>query len=373
MKDIRRRICQAVCAFLLIEMCVLPCVYAEGRADTLSLLFVGDLMQHDAQLDAARKSDGTFDYGGCFEEVDAEIRKADLAIGNLEVPLGGKPYTGYPAFSAPDEWLYAIRDAGFDVLLAANNHCLDRGTRGLVRTIEMFESSGLDYAGIYRDSVERAERYPLLVEKKGFRIVFLNYTYGTNGIPVTPPAIVNRIDVEQIRQDILRARQMRPDAVIACMHWGIEYELLPEASDRKLAEWLLSLGVDHVIGSHPHVVQPVEVVDTLPDKAPHVVVYSLGNFISNMSRVYTDGGMMVKLLLKKSPEKAKLAGCGYSFVWTSRPVLSGKRDFKIYPSDISPERLNTVEKSRMEGFLNKVRELFRRHTKGIYEYFLERK
>lgn len=372
-ENIRRRMRKAAWAFLLIELLVLPCVYAAGQGDSLSLLFVGDLMQHDAQLDAARQPDGTFDYAPCFAEVDAEIRKADIAIGNLEVPLGGRPYSGYPAFSAPDEWLYAMRDAGFDVLLAANNHCLDRGTRGLVRTVEMFDSLGMDYAGIYRDSLERVKRYPLLVGKKGFRIAFLNYTYGTNGIPVDYPAIVNRIDREQIRKDILSARQMKPDAIIACMHWGIEYELLPEASDRELAEWMLSLGVDHVIGSHPHVVQPVEIVDTLPDKVPHVIVYSLGNFISNMSRVHTDGGMMVKLLLKKSPGRAQLAGCGYSFVWTSRPALSGKRNFTVYPSDVRPEKLNGVEKSRMDLFLGNVRKLFKQYTKGIYEYFLERK
>ena len=373
MKNICWRMRRAVWAFLLMEMLILPCVYASGQNDTLSLLFIGDLMQHDAQLEAARRSDGSFDYSACFAEVSSEIKRADIAVGNLEVPLGGKPYSGYPAFSAPDEWLYAMRDAGFDVMLAANNHCLDRGTEGLVRTIEMFDSLDFDYAGVYRDSVERVERYPLLVEKKGFRIAFLNYTYGTNGIPVTPPAIVNRIDREQIRRDILSARQMKPDAIIACMHWGIEYELLPERADRELAEWMLSLGVDHIIGSHPHVVQPIEVVDTLSDSEPHVVVYSLGNFISNMSRLHTDGGMMVKLLLRKAPEKARLAGCGYSFVWTSRPVLSGKGNFIVYPSQVPLDELNTAEKSRMDLFLTNVRKLFKRYTKGINEYFLERK
>ena len=233
MKNIRWRMRRAVWAFLLMEMLILPCVYASGQNDTLSLLFIGDLMQHDAQLEAARRSDGSFDYSACFAEVSSEIKRADIAVGNLEVPLGGKPYSGYPAFSAPDEWLYAMRDAGFDVMLVANNHCLDRGTEGLVRTIEMFDSLGFDYAGVYRDSVERVERYPLLVEKKGFRIAFLNYTYGTNGIPVTPPAIVNRIDREQIRRDILSARRMKPDAIMVrirtwCsrLRWSILYPIV---------------------------------------------------------------------------------------------------------------------------------------------------
>lgn len=347
--------------------------FAGEQADTLSLLFVGDLMQHQAQLDAARREDGSFDYSGCFAEVSPEIMKADIAVGNLEVPLGGKPYTGYPAFSAPDEWLFALRDAGFDVFLAANNHCLDRGKKGLERTVGVFDSLKVWNAGIYRDSLDRADRYPLLIEKKGFRIAILNYTYGTNGIPVPSPGMVNLIDRKQIRQDVVKARRMNPDAIIACMHWGIEYKLLPENADRELARWLLKLGVDHVIGSHPHVVQPVEVVDTLADKKPHVVVYSLGNFISNMSQLHTDGGMAVKLLLRKANGKTRLAGSGYLFVWTSRPVLSGKRNFAVYPSDINKEKVNAAEKNRMELFLNNVRRLFHDHSTGMEEYFFERK
>lgn len=107
--------------------------------DQISLLFVGDLMQHQAQIDAARQGDG-YNYNDCFRHVKKEISEADMAIGNLEVTLGGKPYRGYPVFSAPDEYLYAIKEAGFDVLLTANNHCLDKGKLGLERTILMLDS-----------------------------------------------------------------------------------------------------------------------------------------------------------------------------------------------------------------------------------------
>lgn len=375
MKHIRVFTRKAILAAFSFGMPLIACM-AEP-CDTLSLLFVGDLMQHKAQIDAARRSDGSYDYSGCFSELAPEMGKADIAVGNLEVPLGGKPYTGYPAFSAPDEWLYALRDAGFDVFLAANNHCLDRGRNGLERTVAMFDSLDIKYAGIYRDTLERTKRYPLLLEKKGFRIVFLNYTYGTNGIPVPPPNVVNMIDKKQIRQDVLAARRMKPDAIIACMHWGIEYESLPKESERNLARWMLELGVDHIIGSHPHVVQPVEIVDTLPDKRPHVVAYSLGNFISNMSLIHTDGGLAVKLLLRKSNGITRLADCGYSFVWTSRPALSGKRNYAVYPSNVNSDKLNATEKNRMEMFLSNARRLFRQHAIGIKfgikEYFFEKK
>ena len=134
--------------------------------ERITLLFVGDLMQHRAQIDAARTSDGKYDYSPCFSLVKEEISRADIAIGNLEVTLGGKPYQGYPTFSAPDEYLQAIKDAGFDVLLTANNHCLDRGKKGLERTIAQIDSLAIPYAGTYRNVAERTQRYPLFIRKK---------------------------------------------------------------------------------------------------------------------------------------------------------------------------------------------------------------
>lgn len=142
--------------------------------------------------------------------------------------IRGKPYKGYPAFSAPDEFLTAIHDAGFNVLVTANNHSLDRGKSGLERTIQLIDSLKVPHAGTYINADEREKKYPLLLEKNGFRIALLNYTYGTNGIPVTPPNIVNYIDTAIIAKDIEESKAMKPDAIIACMHWGIEYQSLPD-------------------------------------------------------------------------------------------------------------------------------------------------
>ena len=226
--------------------------------ERITLLFAGDLMQHTEQIKAAKTPEG-YDYSDCFKHVKEEISRADVAVANLEVTLGGQPYRGYPAFSAPDEFLYAIKDAGFDVLLTANNHCLDRGKKGLERTILMLDSLQLPYAGTYVDSEARLRRYPLLVEKNGFRIALLAYTYATNGLSPVAPTLVNYIDKEQMKEDILAARRMNPDVIIACMHWGVEYRSLPEKAEKELADWLIEQGVDHVIGSHPHVLQPMEV------------------------------------------------------------------------------------------------------------------
>lgn len=338
--------------------------------DRITLLFAGDLMQHQAQIDAAKRGSG-YDYTDCFKHVRKEISGADLAIGNLEVTLGGKPYSGYPAFSAPDEYLYAIKEAGFDVLLTANNHCLDRRKKGLERTLLMLDSLQMPHAGTYINKEERKKGYPLLVEKNGFRVALLNYTYGTNGIETTSPNVVNYIDREQIKKDILDARRKFPDVIIACMHWGIEYRSLPERSQRELADWLIAQGVDHVIGSHPHVLQPMEIKKDARTPARHVVVYSLGNFISNMSKEKADGGAMVKLELQRIFRITRLVDCKYALVWTSRPALSGKKNFELYPATFLNKSINNEEANAMKRFLKDARELYDIHNIGIEEYFFK--
>lgn len=319
--------------------------------DSISIFFAGDLMQHDAQIKAAKRMDGSYDYSNSFAHVRSYIRSADIAVGNLEVTLGGTPYRGYPAFSAPDEYLYAIRDAGFDVLMTANNHCMDRGVTGLRRTIKMVDSLRIKRAGTYIDKEDRIHNYPLLIEKKGFRIAFLNATYGTNGIPVKEPGTVNFIDRDQLKADILKARLMKPDIIIAFMHWGQEYKTMPSPEEVDLAKWLIALGVNHVIGSHPHVIQPVVLMGDSVTPQKNLVSFSLGNYISNMSVRHTDGGLSLKLLFKKVNGITRLVSYEKLLVWTSRPVLNEKSDFILYPSSIDRKCLNNREKQKMENFL----------------------
>ncbi|MBR3757746.1 MAG: CapA family protein [Bacteroidaceae bacterium] len=337
----------------------------------ITLLFAGDLMQHQGQIDAARQSDGSYDYTPCFQYVKEEVSRADVAIANLEVTLAGRPYRGYPQFSAPDEYAQAIKEAGFDILLTANNHCLDRRQKGLERTIRVLDSLQIPHAGTYINSDAREKRYPLIIQKNGFRIALLSYTYATNGIEVQAPNVVNYIDREQILADIAKARSMKADVIIACMHWGIEYRLQPERQERQLVDWLIANGVDHVIGGHPHVLQPMEVRSDEYIAARHLVVYSLGNYISNMSVPNTDGGAMVKLELKKIGHIAALADCSYSLVWTSRPSLRGGGNYLLYPAADPPQTINEAEKSRLDRFLKSVRNLFKKSNIGIREYFFE--
>lgn len=337
----------------------------------LTLLFAGDLMQHQGQINAASTSTG-YDYSDCFRYVKEEISKADIAIANLEVTLGGKPYTGYPAFSAPDEYLQAIKDAGFDVLTTANNHCLDRSRKGLERTILMLDSLRLPHAGTYVNAEARARRYPLLLEQNGFRIALLSYTYGTNGIKVTPPNVVNYIDKKVITQDIEAARTLHPDAIIACMHWGIEYESLPSNEQKSLADWLISQGVNHVIGCHPHVIQPLELRTDSLTKQQNVVAYSLGNFISNMTARRTDGGLMLKLELTKD-SVTRVSHCAYSLVWTARPILSGKKNYTLYPVSPLTDSLPEAARNRLKIFIDDTQTLLQKQNRNVGEYVFSKK
>lgn len=335
--------------------------------ERVTLLFAGDLMQHRRQIEAARTPVGDYDYTPCFARVESLIKSADIAIGNLEETFGGTPYTGYPCFSAPDSYLQAIKSAGFDVLLTANNHCLDRRKRGLHRTIALLDSLDMPHAGTYRDSSERANRYPLLLRHNDIRIALLAYTYATNGIPVSPPNIVNLIDTALIRHDIATARAMRPDVIIACMHWGDEYVSLPNRTQKQLADWLLAQGVDHIIGTHPHVVQPAEIRAT--DTGRHVIAYSLGNFLSDMSARDTDGGMILSLTLDKDTlsGETSIADCSYRLVWTGRPILTGKENYALYLIGEPGDSLTHAAYKRMAAYTERTRRLLDRYNVGIYE------
>lgn len=368
---------------------LLCCSVILSAQKRITLLFVGDLMQHQAQIDAARTAQGGYDYSACFAHVKEQISQADVAIGNLEVTLGGRPYRGYPAFSAPDEYLNAIQEAGFDVLLTANNHCLDRGKAGLERTIRQLEERNIPSAGTYRHKEERKTRYPLFIEKKGFRIALLNYTYGTNGINASAPNIVNYIDRKQMAEDIRSAQARRPDAIIVCIHWGNEYRQIPSREQEQLTDWMLEQGVTHIIGSHPHVIQPMKL--RTDGTHQHAVVYSLGNFISNMRAPHTDGGALITLELEKYPltdcpipphrgmskrsyqpsptvlPYCRLVRCDYSLVWTLRPEWNTTRQFQLLPVDYPADSLPPAARTRLQFFREKTRELLQAHNRGIEE------
>ena len=327
----------------------------------LSLLIAGDLMQHMPQIKSARQSDGSYDYEECFAGIKAEVERADVAIANFETTLAGQPYSGYPQFSAPDDFLSAVQSAGFDIMLTANNHCVDTRRKGLERTLNMMDSLGMAHLGTYRTLDERERTYPYLIEKNGLRIVLLNFTYDTNGIPVPQPCHVNLMDTLEIAADLDKARQMKPDAIIALPHWGIEYQTLPSKEQREMAAWLLSHGVDHVIGGHPHVAQPLE----LRNDGRNLVAWSMGNLVSNQSKPNTYGGYMVRLDITKSGLQTTLSDCYYTLYWVSRPPDNGYRHtYRILPIDYPDSLLTTTEKTLRSAIRQNMRQLLKEHGKG---------
>ncbi len=312
-----------------------------GSAQSLKIIFAGDLMGHMPQHNAAKMADGSYNYTPCFRYVADYVRNADLAIVNLEVPLAGKPYSGYPQFSAPESLAGDARDAGFDVMMTANNHCMDRGQRGLERTLRALDTLGIPHLGTYSDSAQHDAEHPMIVERNGFRIALLCYTYGTNGIEVKRPNVVNMIDTTMMARDLQVARERGAEYVITLIHWGIEYATRCNWDQETMAHWLLEHGSDAVIGGHPHVVQNFT-LDAIPgnDRYPEIVVYSMGNLVSNQRDVNTDGGIMVELTLNRryemspegSPRQYIGQECRYMPYWVHRGTVDGLYQYYIVPS-----------------------------------------
>lgn len=360
---------QALCIFLrMILFCALPTSSVAQIITTpiqqVDLLFAGDIMQHETQLNMARLENGTYSFSYCFRHIKELVKSRDISIANLETTIGESGYSGYPSFCAPDSFLYAVKDAGFNVLLFANNHCLDKGKRGALYTLDLLDSLKIAHCGVYRNEQERKERYPLIIEKKGVRVALLNYTYGTNGRAIPAPMVVNLIDKEQIAIDIQTAKEYNPDAIIACMHWGDEYVSLPPQQIKELGDWLIEQGVSHIIGNHPHVVQPIEIRENSKSPDRNVIAYSIGNLVSNMSLRRTDGGIMLAMTLRKILNYTRPRNVHYLFTWIAPKTSDGKRDFTIYPAATTKITDWEYAEEKRQLFINDSRSLFKNHNKG---------
>ena len=306
----------------------------EKTPDTLTLMFIGDVMSHMPQVTAAQQEDGTYNYAPCYRFLAPYIASADICIANMEVPLAGAPYSGYPQFSCPDNMMSQLYEAGVDVFLTSNNHTCDKGAKGIRRTIQVMDSLGIPHVGTYLDSVDFQQRNPLIVEKNGFRIAILNYTYGTNGIPAPNPFIVNLLDSACIARDVARARELKADYIIVMPHWGIEYERHQNKKQMGYANYMYDCGADMVIGGHPHVVQPITLENKNQLGVPQrITAYSLGNFVSNQRKRYTDGGIIVQCqLMRDTTGIIQITHYEYLPYWVYRGVCQGKFQYHILPA-----------------------------------------
>ncbi|SDC76070.1 CapA family protein [Williamwhitmania taraxaci] len=344
---------------------------------TLTLLFIGDVMGHGPQINSAYDTvTDTYSYDTVFSRIRPFIELSDIAIANLEVTLAGKPYTGYPTFSSPVALAAALKTAGVDILATANNHSADRSKNGITRTIEELNKLNIPHTGTFANQAERDTTYPLIIEKNGFRLALLNCTYGTNGIEVPKPTLVNTIDTAQIRRDYYRARLLNVDEVIAFVHWGVEYQEEPNAEQIAIAAYLHKLGIRIVIGSHPHVIQRMEATYDSDTTVGNITVYSLGNFVSNQRTRNRNGGALAYIKLTKHEKKTQIKAGGYLLAWVQTPMRNGRKVYQVLPVS-EYEQLegyfSPADQALFDEFAKDSRDLYGRRNRNFPELiFLKR-
>lgn len=271
----------------------------------ITLIMVGDILLHTPVAESGLREDGSYDFSAVFSHTKEEISAADLALVNQEVILGGTELgiSGYPAFNAPYELGDTLVDAGFDVVLHATNHALDKGAKGILNCITFWKNTYPDIAvlGIHDSAEDQDEIY--VYEQDGMKIAILNYTYGTNGIPL-PQGMDYAVDqltgLDRIADDLQRAEELA-DFTIVCPHWGTEYRLTQDSRQETLTQFFRENGADLVLGTHPHVIEPVawvteegiQTCDLIEQETDQgsilmgtdipegmLVYYSLGNFVN---------------------------------------------------------------------------------------------
>lgn len=293
----------------------------------IEIISVGDIFIHESVLKSVyQKENKTYNFYPCFEEVESYLKKADIVtcwFGGVLDTVG--PYTGYPCFKTPKNLAEVSEKVGFKITFRTN-HTLDYGEKGLKTTTHILKKYNLIQIGAYDNEEESKNIY--VFEKDNIRISFLSYTYGTNGIPIPKPWMVNLIDLEKIKRDVEKAKRIS-DFVIVALHFGNEYERYPNKEQKRIVREVIKFGADMIIGSHPHVIQPVELVEI--DNKKVFVAYSLGNFFCGQRKRYTDTGIMLKYIIDKRDNKVFLKEISYIPCWIAKYKEGEKYKFKILP------------------------------------------
>ena len=284
----------------------------------IKMTVIGDIMCHNSQYKDAYNG-STYDFSYVFEDIKNYISSADIAVGNLETTFAGKErgYSNYPRFNSPEQLAYNLKDMGIDVLCTANNHSMDTNYSGVVSTLDFLDDAGISHMGTSRTAEEQNQI--LVKDVNGIKIAFLAFTYGTNGIPV-PSAnsyCVNLIDKDLILKQLELAKSQEPDLICVNMHWGLEYQNVQNSEQEDWADFLFENGVDVILGSHPHVLQPMEKrTVTLEDGTTKncFVIYSLGNFISGQTKKNTRTSIILNINFTKDGETGKTTIGDVSYV-----------------------------------------------------------
>lgn len=280
---------------------------------SFTLTAIGDIMCHNTQYwDAYNKSNDEYDFSYVFDDVKSYTLSSDITIGNLETSFAGKErgYSNYPTFNSPDTLAKSIADIGVDVISTAGNHCLDMGFSGLSRTIDVLDNYNISHLGTYK--TEESQKKLLYKDVNGVKISFIDYTYGTNGIPIPSGKnfCVNLINKNLIKSQIEKAKSEDADIIVACMHWGTEYKTVANDDQKDLANFLFENGVDIILGNHPHTLEPMEKrTVTLADGSTKdcFVIYALGNFICDQNAENTRNSIILNLNLSFDFTNKKLS------------------------------------------------------------------
>lgn len=267
----------------------------------INIVMTGDVLMHDTLIENGRSDDGSYCYDQFFENILPDIDAADIRIVNQETIIGGEELglSGYPVFNSPYEIGDAESNAGFNIVLHATNHALDKGFIGIENCLNYWKTKHpeMEILGIYGSRDRQDDIF--VFDKEGFRIAILNYTFESNAMPAAEDREygLGFFDKEKMHQDISKAKRIA-DMVIICPHWGTEYSCTPDIKQQEWTRFFLEEGVDIVIGTHPHVLQPVRIVSDGEGKNM-LVYYSLGNFVSNQAGIPRNIGGLAKIKLVK--------------------------------------------------------------------------
>ncbi len=304
--------------------------FTETLNETITIMALGDNLLHMPVINSGKQADGTYDYSHLFDKLQQEIRDADISVIGQETVFAGKElgYSGYPLFNSPSDMGRTLVNEGFDVVLHASNHVMDKLAPGIENTLAFWtDYPEVTVLGINESDIDK---YTVdIKEVKGAKIAMLNYTYGTNGItvPADKEYLVNLIDEEKIQADAAYAED-NADFTVAFMHWGTEYSVTPDQQQKDLAEKMCQWGVDLIIGSHPHVIEPVEWI-TSENGNELLVYYSLGNFVSRQLEARNLLGGVANVSLNYDGEKVVISE--YSFMPIVTHYDTTYTQFDVYP------------------------------------------
>lgn len=350
----------------------IPTLRDPDSLHTIRIAAVGDIMCHSPEFKYSQVSSDSFDFNPVFRYVHKYLTDADFTMGNLETVTAGrdKNYSGYPFFNSPDDFISAVKSAGFNLVTTSNNHALDRGEVGISRTIAQLIKNNLNYTGTFtspqdRDSIR-------IFNIKGIKTAFLSYSYGTNGNPIPrgKKYLINIIDYDLIQKDITRARQLGAQLVIVYYHFGEEYQREPSAFQKTTVNKTIEMGADIILGGHPHVLEPAIYFKTHNAKLDTgFAVYSLGNFLSNQRKRYTDGGTILYLNITRNSNTDSLWISSVEFLptWIYRGQTDIGREYLILPDKNEQDYpfLHQTDKRIMQTSFEDTRYILHKYTSQI--------